>query len=512
MKKTLIFLLFLISVIAVGFSFEVNEVEAATYTQDAKGNWYWNYQSQLNESYYADLSGVTNKTQFESILHTIISTGYKEIGYDNRLPYLRQLDEDPNNSSNVLCLYTGISYSKNANGSSGTNEWNTEHTWAKSHGFSSKGLAPYSDLIHLRVTQAWINSSRSNSGFKEVSGGKTDGYGNEWSGNWFEPRDCVKGDVARIMMYMDVRYNGDTSSDGVNLTLVNGETSSDQPKFGDLDTLKKWHVQDPVDDLERKRNDVVFGIQGNRNPFVDHPEYANIIYGTNYVVEGGDTPTEPQPQITYNVSFNVRTDAIFSYTDNNDYYSGEKIATPTDPVLEGYTFDGWYKDSNYNTKWNFTTDTITKDITLYAKFTKISEPSISFVDVFNSLSIKSRLTFKVDYINGEMLLKEDSLYLNYVLPLTKEEYNAYDESKLTAYVDGDEVDVVIENDSNMYYLIIKISVSDYSKVYVPKFKYEFYELTLPGYSAQSLANYYINNLSSDILVSLYKPIIQMIGN
>ena len=394
MKKLLVFLLLLISTFTIYLANNTKEVVAATRTQDANGNWYWGYQSQLDESYYSNLSGITDKTLFENTLQKIISANYTELGYDNdRYPGMKAGDEDPNNPNNVLCLYTGVSLSKNASHST---VWNTEHVWAKSHGFPDEGDMPHSDLHHLRVTQNSINSTRGNKGFKDLNGsGSTDGYGNYWSGNWFEPRDCVKGDVARMMMYMDVRYNGDSKTcDSVKLTLVDGDTGGSDPAFGDLATLKKWHVQDPVDDFERRRNDEIQKAQGNRNPFIDHPEYADIIYNTKYAeTNSGNTPSTPT---TYKVTY-VATGAQFNYTDSTNYSKGDKIKEPnTDPIVNGKTFVGWYKDSNCTTKWNFNTDTISSNVTLYAKF--VVNTSQTFDEVFKNLSIKTQLLFNVDEV------------------------------------------------------------------------------------------------------------------
>ena len=414
MKKTFIFLLMLLSCLLFSLGTNDNQqvVEAATRVQDANGNWYWGYESNLDESYYAALSGIADKTAFEDKLHDIISANYREIGYNNnRYPVMYEADEDPNNTNNVLCLYTGVSMPKDSDHSS---VWNTEHVWAKSHGFSASGLMPHSDIHHLRVTQNSINSIRGNSGFKEVKGNgsaDTDNNGNYWSGDWFEPRDCVKGDVARMMMYMDVRYNGDTNSDGVDLTLVDGSTSS-EPKFGDLTTLKKWHIQDPVDDFERRRNDAIHKGQGNRNPFIDHPEYADIIYNTNYAEVNGGGSTDPGTPSTYKVTYVVETGASFNYSDSTEYTSGSVIKSPnSNPVKNGYTFIGWYKDMNRTIPWNFSTDKITYNLTLYAKFEK--DAAKSFEEVFPELKIMSQLSFNVNSVTGTSVPTTETMTITF---------------------------------------------------------------------------------------------------
>ena len=187
--------------------------------------------------YYDDLDTTKTGEEFRRDLSTIISKGYVKHSYSTNNTVLPETDPDPNKPGNIICLYTGQSLSSGS--------WNKEHVWAKSHGFPSEGATPYSDAHHLRPTQNLINSYRANSDFGEVDGlanVKTDGYGNKWTNSIFEPRDEVKGDVARMMFYMATRYGFDGT---YNLTLVsqdNTSASDNNGKFGNLDTLLKWHL------------------------------------------------------------------------------------------------------------------------------------------------------------------------------------------------------------------------------------------------------------------------------
>ena len=385
MKK--IVKLFLLTLISFTFyaSFKPTSVNAVI-TPDNNGNWYWGYESKLNENYYSDLAGITNKEEFIDTLAEILSDAKRySYGSDGTRAQLKYLDEDPNDTSKVICLYTGVSFSKSANG----NTWNQEHTWAKSHGFpdgTGNSWYAYSDLNHLRVTENSINSSRGNSDFFNVTNyTKKDSYGNYWTGSQFEPRDAVKGDVARIMMYMDVRYDGvSPNTNGVNLTLVNGNTSGSTKtgEFGDLDTLLAWHEADPVDDYERRRNDRVYEVQGNRNPFIDHPEYANLIYGTNYDDENDDK---------FGVTYECGSDVTFNYVDSKSYVSGDLITEPNVvPSKNGYSFEGWYSDSDLTKKWDFNNDKITGVLKLYPKFEAISDARL----LFSQLTLDAKLRVK----------------------------------------------------------------------------------------------------------------------
>jgi endonuclease I len=122
-----------------------------------------------------------------------------------------------------------------------------------------------------------------------VGGGSGHGDSNwQGPGNTFEAWDFRKGDVARAMFYMDVRYEGlgevdTTGTAEPDLILTNNaaliQTSTGGTAYmGILSTLIQWHIQDPVDAIEEERNEVVFSYQGNRNPFVDHPDWVDCIF------------------------------------------------------------------------------------------------------------------------------------------------------------------------------------------------------------------------------------------
>lgn len=231
---------------------------------------------EIPSGYYDDLDCNLTGEAFKNALYDIISVGHVKTPYGSQTnSVLQKSDPDPNKSGYIICLYTGQSLSSG---------WNKEHVWAKSHGFPTSSTEPYCDLHHLRPTLVSINSSRGNSDFGELDGVScsSDSYGNKWTSTIFEPRDEVKGDVARMMFYMETRYGSKTS---FNLKLVNQTTTSTSDgngKFGHLDTLLKWHYEDPVSDSEIYRNNVVYGYQKNRNPYIDHPEYVDLAYPNGF--------------------------------------------------------------------------------------------------------------------------------------------------------------------------------------------------------------------------------------
>ena len=196
----------------------------------------------------------------------------------------------------VECLYTGEKMDPNNHG-----YWNREHVWAKSHGIKTaddsstsdgKRNNAYSDLHHLRASENSINSTRNNRYFDEVSHQTGDDYGNFWDkNNAFEPRDEVKGDIARMLFYMVIKYEGNEASQYLDLELTDDLTLASTSinyvyntkevitsYLGKLSTLIKWSFEDPVDSREIYRNNAIYNIQHNRNPFIDHPELVYYLY------------------------------------------------------------------------------------------------------------------------------------------------------------------------------------------------------------------------------------------
>lgn len=242
-----------------------------------------NVYADIPDGYYDDAQGLTG-AELKSALHTIIKTGHVKFPYNSSSTdvwdLLMETDEDPENSDNVILLYTGRSQPKTTNGGN-VDDWNREHVWAKSHGFPDESDYGYTDIHHLRPTDVSVNSSRSSLDFDE--GGTQHSEATEcfYDNDSWEPRDAVKGDVARMMFYMATRYEGDGGSgDDYDLELVDYTgTPANGPEFGKLSTLIAWHNLDPVDDFEKNRNDIIYSWQKNRNPFIDHPEYISSIWG-----------------------------------------------------------------------------------------------------------------------------------------------------------------------------------------------------------------------------------------
>ncbi|MFJ5263705.1 endonuclease I family protein [Streptomyces sp. NPDC088387] len=227
-----------------------------------------------DDTYYAGAIGKTG-TALKSSLHNIIDDQTR-ISYSAVWEALKVTDQDPRNSNNVVLLYSGISRAKSLNGGNPGN-WNREHTWAQSHGDFGTSAGPGTDLHHLRPEDVQVNSVRGNKDFDNGGSSFTNSGGSLTDSNSFEPRDAVKGDVARMILYMAVRYEGDDSWPDLEPNNVAGNGSV--PYHGRLSVLKTWNDEDPPDAFEERRNQLIYdNYQHNRNPFIDHPEWVEAIW------------------------------------------------------------------------------------------------------------------------------------------------------------------------------------------------------------------------------------------
>lgn len=279
---------------------------------------------------------------------------------------LELADQDPNNSSNILEVYGNQSFAKQGGGNS---FYNREHSWPKSFGFPNDNSSnlPYTDCHHLFLSDDGYNSSRSNkpydyctSGCSEKTTVANDGTGggsgsypgnSNWTsgsgsstGKW-ETWGDRRGDVARALFYMDIRYEGDThGSTGVsepdliltnnrNLIVSNSSSNASVAYMGLLSVLIEWHHQDPVDAKEMRRNDEIAFYQGNRNPFIDNPEWVECLF--NNVCNGEPPPPPPPPPdpVSGSVFFNE-----FHYDDKgSDQNEFVEVAGPSGTDLSGWT-------------------------------------------------------------------------------------------------------------------------------------------------------------------------------
>nr|WGD98776.1 endonuclease [Bacillus safensis] len=227
------------------------------------------------DSYYQSAAGKSGPA-LKKALHDIIDD-HTQLSYSQVWDALKKTDEDPNNQNNVLLLYSGASRSKQSNGGNVVSGIGSMSGSPSLTAILGQAKAPGTDLHHLRATDVQTNSTRGNLDF-DTGGNEYKGApGNFYDSDSFEPHNRVKGDVARMLFYMAVRYEGDDRFPDLELNdKVNNGSS---PLHGKMSVLLKWHKQDPVDQIERNRNEVIYQTyQHNRNPFIDHPEWASEIW------------------------------------------------------------------------------------------------------------------------------------------------------------------------------------------------------------------------------------------
>ncbi|HEX6833460.1 MAG TPA: Ig-like domain-containing protein [Rudaea sp.] len=229
-------------------------------------------------------------------------------------------DEDPMNPNDVVDLYKNVSYAK------GSGSLNREHTWPNSYGFNdvttSNGhpYPPYTDCHMLYMADSSYNQSRSNKPYGQCSGSCTEkptvltngfggaGHSDFTSSAVWQVWDHRRGDAARAILYMGVRYKGGINAMGQaeptliltdNTALIQTTASGaigQTAYMGLLSAVLDWNDQDPPDTGEQLRNEVVYSYQHNRNPFIDHPEWARCVYtNTNCPTAGNDFSVAATP-------------------------------------------------------------------------------------------------------------------------------------------------------------------------------------------------------------------------
>ena len=316
-KKIYIVVLLLVTILQI-FSLGLNHAEAAV-TENVPES---NFDSECPEDYYDSLLGLKG----DELLENLATLTYTNHRYYNKYDELKggnaYADANPENPNEIIDFYSQYSYDNNW----GTGKWEREHVWCQSlsgglypsTGGSTRGAG--ADIHAIRQEIGSINGSRNNSRYGEVSNknsyakyynfnnmsisssGTLYGYldGEVISNGLFEPKDEVKGDVARILMYLYMHYSSEVDANKSRLGLeLEGDDRKTQSASGNLvitnivytpegtnqsawDLLLKWNEFDEVSLLEKNRNDYCASVTGTRNPFIDHSEFAEIIWDTEY--------------------------------------------------------------------------------------------------------------------------------------------------------------------------------------------------------------------------------------
>lgn len=231
--------------------------------------------------YYNSLNGLSDENLRNALQNIIANPNLvRAQTYNDLIALLSEADQNPENSNQVWLVYLEKGRAKLdfQISSDNANTWNREHTWPRSRGgFNSIEADETIDGPNVFWPTNADSTRHANSdahAIRAVDGPENSSRGNQFYGEYNGPAGTLgkfKGDVARGIFYLDVRYNG--------LEVVNGYPEGEVGKFGDLATLLDWHRNDPVDDFEMNRNNVVYAWQNNRNPFIDNPEMVEYFWG-----------------------------------------------------------------------------------------------------------------------------------------------------------------------------------------------------------------------------------------
>ena len=353
----------------------------------------------IPDGYYNGVSGLSSS---EAILDALFAKikGHTVIGYNGLEPYYEYTDLY---SDTIWDIYSTCNFSMddaNCSQKAVCDCWNKEHSIPQS--WFNEGTPMKSDLFHVYPTDARVNNFRSNLPYGEVSGTNGAGFPDNkgghglgkkgsntfpgYSGTVFEPADAYKGDLARTYFYMVARYRDKNlnSSEGVNVFTANKTNLTEFAK----NLFLKWHRNDPVSEKEIDRNQAVYGIQKNRNPFIDYPDLVEYIWGdlvgqtvdlssmTPTCEGGGSTPIVV---IKHGVTWTVNGEELSVDSIKENKKPELLPESPTSCSSESSEFVGWAPNAISGTQdeapavlYTKPADipAITEDISLYAVFAR----------------------------------------------------------------------------------------------------------------------------------------------
>ena len=304
-------------------------------------------------AYYASIDFSQDGDYLKNQLTTLITNThttnlpYTATGVTDTWDALYQTDLNPNNTNNVLLIYgwndtdadITNDYSRAQTSSCHTSScsglWVREHVYPRSLGTPNLGFEfAGADAHHLRSIDSDRNNSRSNRKFEDGSGSIMSYI--TLAGNWY-PGNEWKGDIARMIMYMYVRYPSQCLPNNV------GVGSSSYSNYGDMpNVFLDWNAQDPVSQYEMNRNNILNTIQGNRNPFIDNPYLATIIWNGPQATDTWGVLSADEYTLSNNLIYpTITKDYIYINNTENKYifiksdYENIKITVQDIKYIEG---------------------------------------------------------------------------------------------------------------------------------------------------------------------------------
>lgn len=291
-------------------------------------------------TFYDGTQGLSNEELGAKLREKIVPPF---IAYPNSISALQWLDQDPGNANNVILGYSAVSEPKSSAGVS----WTKEYLWPKSRGIGESGDDAV-DLFNLRASAIALTSARADTLFDWSNTGDPNYHSpapntTADSDSWQPPAD-ERGDIARSLFYMDVRYDS-TKSDTSDLVLEDSIVNSSDMAV--LSTLLAWHLEDPVSEKELRRNDIASLLQGNRNPFIDRPDFAEA-YFRDFIFSSDDADADGMTtkwELVHQLNPNSSADALVDsdadgFTNFEEHWMETNPKNPADPAT-------FFVDANY---------------------------------------------------------------------------------------------------------------------------------------------------------------------
>lgn len=454
--------LFLLFSLCISLKIDCIELHAATKASNGQTALDVKYDATYNESYYLDISGKSKKELLEGLAKISNEHHFVYNDYESLKGATCFSDDDYNddNTNYLVDFYTGWATENIWNSG---NTWNREHVWCQknSNGLYGESKAG-SDLHHLRPSISTLNNIRNNRLFSEVEHIDENKLfiknASEWTGcyytsKYFEPSIDKRGDVARILMYVymhystEVNYNitnhTDYSGDLTITNIIQASSTDDNSEQASWDLLLKWNKLDPVDALEKQRNDYCASTLGLRNPFIDHQEFADMIWDSSYSGSGAllDTSYTLDDYLTLTVSKKT-LDIGQNYKINPNSNVDETISyISSDPTIASVNDEGLISALNAGST---TISVSLKDMTRTFNVTVNSDKKVdgTWSLVKDDSSLKANDTIIIAALNENMALNTNQDTNNRKASKISKENN-----KENAIFDDSVQQIVLENGS-----------------------------------------------------------------
>ncbi|MGI6711062.1 MAG: endonuclease I family protein [Bacilli bacterium] len=279
------------------FNQKQDSIDNPTYSSSQNSFGFYYYTPSTDEAdYYYSANDLVGTTLVDK-LNQILNENFSPTSYAEAKTHLAAADISLTDSTKVMNVYDGAL----VNATWDSTSWHREHVWPNARlgmaRVTESGRNQASDLHNLRAITPRVNSSRSDRWYSDATG-----ECQTVSNGGYYPGDAHKGDVARIIFYMAIMYKDILTLTDVGLEDESNHYTPAGAKMGELTVLLKWHKEDPVDEFERNRNQVIYEAQGNRTPFIDKPEYVHLIWEDKTItdltlVEETDSSASVEPVI-----------------------------------------------------------------------------------------------------------------------------------------------------------------------------------------------------------------------